>query len=209
MDPWRWSSARTGLIAWEDAILCIGRAVQADLAVTCPTRGGPRGEIMRRNMNKGAVEFFSKGKCRRCELRRRGGEEGRSRPRTGSKESVLRLVMAPSMNASAWNNPGPIKGHGTGGSRLPERCYRGSRMLGISWASDLYIYPLPGSLPVGPCPSSSIFAKDEQRIASNLLQLCATCFDLESTWRHDWIQFFLFSFCNISWMEQEMKYERW
>lgn len=75
MDPWRWSSARTGLIAWEDAILCIGRAVQADLAVTCPTRGGPRGEIMRRNMNKGAVEFFSKGKCRRCEPRRRG--EGR------------------------------------------------------------------------------------------------------------------------------------
>lgn len=73
MDPWRWSSARTGLIAWEDAILCIGRAVQADLAVTCPTRGGPRGEIMRRNMNKGAVEFFSKGKCRRCEPRRRGG----------------------------------------------------------------------------------------------------------------------------------------
>lgn len=68
------------------------------------------------------------------------------------------------MNASPWNNPGPIKGHGLAAGY--QHCYAGGRVCSESLRRAIFIYPLPGSLPVGPisCPPRS---SPKIRISSN------------------------------------------
>lgn len=161
-------------------------------------------------MNKGAVEFFSRG-CRRCEQRWKKGGAVRDTDANRIERIGVETGHGFLYECLAWNNLGPIKGHGVAAGY--QDCYRGSRMLGISWASDLYIYPLPGSLPVGPCPSRALL--DLRQRWAERVEFVPTLRHVFSRWirQNCWklssirILFFLFSFCN-KWMEVEIKYVR-
>lgn len=108
MDPWRWSSARTGLIAWEDGERFI-------YMLPCRSCGNlsyreARRNNARRSMNKGGIfSRVGEGWSLKTSFERREERHGREPDR---KNRCWDWSWLLSMNASPWNNP--IKGLAAG-----------------------------------------------------------------------------------------------
>lgn len=98
-------------------------------------REARRNNARRSSMNKGAMEYFQGLGRLQTSL-----EEGRS---DTDANRIERIGVETGHGSSLWMpRPGTI--------RWKDWQPGGRVCSGISWTTDLYIYPLPGSLPVGP-----------------------------------------------------------
>lgn len=158
-------------------------------------------------MNKGAVEFFSRG-CRRCEQRWKKGGAVRDTDANRIERIGVETGHGFLYECLAWNNLGPIKAVWQPATRTTT----GGRVCSESLGRAIFIFILfLGHYPWDPAHlvPSSIFAKDEPSVSN----FAPTLRHVFSRWirQNCWklssirIQFFLFSFCN-KWMEVEMKY---
>lgn len=125
-------------------------------------REARRNNARRSSMNKGAMEYFQGLGRLQTSL-----EEGRS---DTDANRIERIGVETGHGSSLWMpRPGTI--------RWKDWQPGGRVCSGISWATDLYIYPLPGSLPVG--PSSKDRAECVESVPTSRHVLSSENFEIE------------------------------